>query len=79
MLPYGPAWKKQRRLANLALSIAAVKKYHELQSQITAMFLQSLIEKPKKYADELRLATGRIVMNVTYGLSAKTPDSLVSI
>ncbi|EEB98534.1 hypothetical protein MPER_01936, partial [Moniliophthora perniciosa FA553] len=23
MLPYGPAWKKQRRLANLALSIAA--------------------------------------------------------
>ncbi|KAI3613153.1 cytochrome p450 [Moniliophthora roreri] len=55
MLPYGSAWKKQWRLANLVLSIAAVKKYHVLQSQIMAMFLQSLIEKLKKYANELHL------------------------
>ncbi|KAK7060428.1 hypothetical protein VNI00_001193 [Paramarasmius palmivorus] len=76
MLPYGPAWRKQRRLVNIGLSITAVKKYHLLQSQITAMFLQSLVERPRKYADELRLAAGRIVISVTYGLSAKTPDDL---
>ncbi|ESK80777.1 cytochrome p450 [Moniliophthora roreri MCA 2997] len=78
MLPYGSAWKKQWRLANLVLSIAAVKKYHVLQSQIMAMFLQSLIEKLKKYANELHLATGHIVINVTYELLAKTPNDLIN-
>ncbi|KAJ7580828.1 cytochrome P450 [Mycena floridula] len=76
MQKYGAGWKKQRRLANQALSIAAVKKYHTLQSEITAMYLESLVKDPKDYAGQLRLATGRIVMNITYGLSAKTPDSL---
>ncbi|KAF8178132.1 cytochrome P450 [Mycena galopus ATCC 62051] len=76
MQRYGPGWKKQRRLANQALSVAAVKKYHHLQSEITAMYLDSLVDNPSDFAAQLRLATGRVVMNVTYGLSARTPDSL---
>ncbi|KAF8178137.1 cytochrome P450 [Mycena galopus ATCC 62051] len=76
MQRYGPGWKKQRRLVNQGLSIAAVKKYHNLQSEITAIYLNSLVDNPSDFAAQLRLATGRIVMNVTYGLSAKTPDSL---
>jgi cytochrome P450 len=55
MLKYGPMWKKHRRLANTALSIAAVKKYHNLQQEITAMYLNSLIDAPKQFAPQLRL------------------------
>ncbi|KIY43463.1 cytochrome P450, partial [Fistulina hepatica ATCC 64428] len=72
MLPYGTAWKRQRRLANQALSHTSVKKYYKQQSEIVTLFLRDLLSSPESYVEHLRL----IVMNVTYGFSAKTPDSL---
>ncbi|KAH7907412.1 cytochrome P450, partial [Hygrophoropsis aurantiaca] len=76
MLQYGAAWRAQRKLAHIALSPEAVKKYHTVQENIAAMYVNSLIEKPEDFASQLRLTGGRVVMSVTYGLPVQTPDDL---
>lgn len=55
MLPYGKELKEQRKLVHLALSQTAVAKYHVVQEDATAMYLQSIIDAPKTFMNETRL------------------------
>ncbi|KAJ8086070.1 hypothetical protein PM082_004889 [Marasmius tenuissimus] len=74
LLPYDTALKKQRKLCHAALSIEAVRKYHDIQQDASVLFLYSILEKPSQFMDQLRLTAGRIIMSVTYGISLNTPD-----
>ncbi|KIK81856.1 hypothetical protein PAXRUDRAFT_832576 [Paxillus rubicundulus Ve08.2h10] len=70
-----PSWKKQRKVAHLALSPEVVRTY-DLVGDNVAKYVDSLLENPDDFASQLRLATGRIIMSVTYGLPVDTPDDL---
>jgi len=74
MLQYGPTWREHRKLARMALSPDAVKKYHKVQEDIVAMYVDSLLEQPAEFASQLRLTAGRVIMSVSYGLPVQTPD-----
>ncbi|KAI6045314.1 cytochrome P450 [Pisolithus marmoratus] len=76
LLQYGdPSWRKQRKIAHLALSPEAVRTY-DLVGDNVAKYVDSLLDKPDEFAPQLRLATGRIILSVTYGLPVDTPDDL---
>lgn len=70
-----PSWKKQRKVAHLALSPEAVRTY-DLVADNVVKYVDSLLDKPDDFAPQLRLATGRIIMSVIYGLPVDTPDDL---
>ncbi|KAG1775164.1 cytochrome P450 [Suillus placidus] len=70
------AWKHQRKLAHLALNAGAIKGYSDLQAEAVVLFLDSLIENPSDFISQLRLATGRIVLSMTYGVPVKSPESM---
>ncbi|TFK68106.1 cytochrome P450 [Pluteus cervinus] len=76
LLQYGPTWKQHRKLTHIALSPEAVKKYYGVQEDIASMYLNGLLDEPQKFIPLLRLAAGRIVMSVTYGLPVDTPEDL---
>ncbi|KAJ7083067.1 cytochrome P450 [Mycena belliarum] len=68
------AWHQQRRIANAAFSAEAVKKYYGIQEDIAVLLTLALIEEPDRFIDHVRLATGRIVMSVTYGISPQVAE-----
>jgi len=76
MLQYGPTWRQHRKLTHLTLNQEAVKEYHDVQEDIIALFLNSLVERPQDFISHLRLTAGRIIMSVTYGLPVETSDDL---
>ncbi|KAG1854622.1 cytochrome P450 [Suillus subluteus] len=73
---YCAAWKHQRKLAHLALNAGAIQGYENLQAEAVMLFLDSLIENPSDFMSQLRLAAGRIVLSMTYGVPVKSPESM---
>ncbi|KAE9384604.1 cytochrome P450 [Gymnopus androsaceus JB14] len=71
LMPYGEEWRDSRKLINMALSQSAIKKYHAVQEDIAALLNKDLLEKPNDFISHLRLAAGRVVLSVTYGLFAE--------
>ncbi|KAG1735532.1 cytochrome P450, partial [Suillus lakei] len=69
MMQYRMTWREHRTLSRRALSPDAVKKYHRIQEDIVATYVDSLLEHPAETA-------GRIIMSVSYGLPVQTPDDL---
>ncbi|KAK7044190.1 hypothetical protein VNI00_007910 [Paramarasmius palmivorus] len=68
-MPHGPQWREHRRLAHTALNPTAVKQYHNTQQRIATLLCKGLLDRPEDFHSLARLAAGRIVMSVTYGLS----------
>ncbi|KAF7293084.1 Cytochrome P450 [Mycena indigotica] len=69
-----PMWRYQRKLAHLAFSTDSVKTYCAAQEDIAALMAQSIASHPEDFIDHVRLATGRIVMSVTYGISPQLAE-----
>ncbi|KAJ7577364.1 cytochrome P450 [Mycena floridula] len=67
-------WQHHRRLAHMALSPESVRKYHGTQEDITALMILAMLNNPKRFIDHVRLAAGRIVMSVTYGISPQVAE-----
>ncbi|OAX34008.1 cytochrome P450 [Rhizopogon vinicolor AM-OR11-026] len=76
LLGYCAGWKHQRKLAHLALNSDAIKGYAALQEEAVGLFLDSLVDNPNDFASQLRLASGRIVLSMTYGVPIKSPESI---
>ncbi|OBZ74404.1 O-methylsterigmatocystin oxidoreductase [Grifola frondosa] len=75
LLPYGKEWREHRKLAYIALSPSAVKKYHSVQSDISALMNRDFLERPDDFFSHVRLTSGRILLTVTYGLSVDAADN----
>ncbi|KAI0314890.1 cytochrome P450 [Amylostereum chailletii] len=75
IMPYGPEWRHTRKLAHQALGPSAVMKYHGLQEDMAALLANEILDNPEEFFDYVRMAAGRIVLAVTYGISVKTADS----
>ncbi|KAI0928027.1 hypothetical protein AcW2_004170 [Taiwanofungus camphoratus] len=74
LLPYGDEWRAQRKLAHVVLNPAAVKTYHVVQEDVAALLSKQLLDTPAEFFHHVRLAAGRIVLSVTYGLSVDAAD-----
>ncbi|KAG5337501.1 hypothetical protein C0989_009484 [Termitomyces sp. Mn162] len=66
-------------MAHAALSLSATKKYHTTQEDLSALLNLALLNDPADFFSHVRLAAGRIVLAVTYGLSAEIADRKVSM
>ncbi|KDQ29819.1 hypothetical protein PLEOSDRAFT_1039344 [Pleurotus ostreatus PC15] len=74
LLPCDDVWKLHRKLARTALSPDAIKKYHIVQEDIAALLNKSLCDDPDDFRQNFRLAAGRIILSVTYGIHAQSYD-----
>ncbi|KAF7432586.1 hypothetical protein PC9H_004528 [Pleurotus ostreatus] len=74
LLPCDDVWKLHRKLARTALSPDAIKKYHIVQEDIAALLNKSLCDDPDDFRQTFRLAAGRIILSVTYGIHAQSYD-----
>ncbi|KAF8958419.1 cytochrome P450 [Flammula alnicola] len=73
--PYGEEWREQRKIAHVALSHGAVKKYCKLQEHLALSLCDDIIEKPLDFASSVRLTAGRIIVAVTYGINVESAQS----
>ncbi|KAF9561003.1 cytochrome P450 [Agrocybe pediades] len=75
MLPYGPEFRKQRKLCHHGLSPAAVKAYRTIQEAGVRSYVRSVLSHPESFISELRLSAGRIILSVTYGFPVDMEDN----
>ncbi|KAK7037675.1 hypothetical protein VNI00_010900 [Paramarasmius palmivorus] len=74
---YDSEWREHRKLAHISLSPTAIKRYHSKQENIAAAFCQDLLHDPGNFYEHAKLAAGRVVMSVTYGLSIEAGSQYV--
>ncbi|KAJ3807552.1 cytochrome P450 [Lentinula aff. lateritia] len=68
LLQHNDTWRLQRKLAKTALNNDAVKEYEDTQTEVAALMCLSLLTDPKHFREHIRLAAGRIIISITYGL-----------
>ncbi|KAG1786384.1 cytochrome P450 [Suillus plorans] len=73
--PYGPDWRRGRKLVHGNVNQEAVQKYHSLQENVAARFLRDLVEYPSEVMKHLHMATAQIIASITYGFSIDTPSN----
>ncbi|KDQ24423.1 hypothetical protein PLEOSDRAFT_1107353 [Pleurotus ostreatus PC15] len=72
--PYDDDWKIRRRLARVALSPGAIKQYQPLQEDIAALLNMALLDTPESFRNHIRLAAGRLILTITYGIPISSLD-----
>ena len=55
IMPYGAAWRQQRRAFHQHLNNSALPKYHPIMNEETKNFLQKLKSNPDQIFDALQL------------------------
>ncbi|KAF9266555.1 cytochrome P450 [Marasmius fiardii PR-910] len=78
-MPYGSEWREHRRMAHMALNQTAVKKYQGIQEDIASLMCRDILEKPQEFHSLVRLAAGRIVISVTYGISVPVGSEYIDL
>ncbi|KAJ3927488.1 MAG: cytochrome P450 [Lentinula lateritia] len=68
LLQHNDTWRLQRKLAKTALNNDAVKEYEDTQAEVAALMCLSLLTDPTHFREHIRLAAGRIIISITYGL-----------
>ncbi|CAK5274366.1 unnamed protein product [Mycena citricolor] len=78
--PYGEQSKRQRRLMNRALGMAAIPAYHPLIETETHSFIRNLVASPFKYMEHSRRYAGSLTLSVVYGYEvAGTDDKFLTL
>nr|BAL05172.1 cytochrome P450 [Phanerodontia chrysosporium] len=71
LIPYGAEWRACRKLEHVALNQSAVKQYRPVIEHHAAQLALDILQEPDKFLTHTRLCTTRIILAVTYGLSAR--------
>ncbi|KIP07601.1 hypothetical protein PHLGIDRAFT_70797 [Phlebiopsis gigantea 11061_1 CR5-6] len=74
LMEYGAEWRASRKLEHIALGPAAMRQYEPMQEKFAATLAKDILESPDHFYDLTRLCTARIVLALTYGLSASILD-----
>ncbi|KAK7685292.1 hypothetical protein QCA50_011655 [Cerrena zonata] len=72
---YTDRYRSIRKLTQQVLSPDASRKYQSLQIDIIKRFLDRVLVDPDDFREQCRLALGRMILMVTYGVDIKTADS----
>ncbi|KAJ7253192.1 cytochrome P450, partial [Mycena rebaudengoi] len=67
-------WRQERKLASNILSPLAIKQYIPTQERLATVLLSELEKHPTEFADLLNLATARLILEITYGISIDNMD-----
>ncbi|KAL5529811.1 hypothetical protein ACEPAG_5798 [Sanghuangporus baumii] len=79
LLPCGEEWRSHRKLAHIALSPSSVKAYHQTQENLAIILCNDLLRTPNEFFSLVRLAAGRIIVSITYGLPVgSTEDKYIT-
>ncbi|KAA1478266.1 cytochrome P450 [Dentipellis sp. KUC8613] len=70
-----PKFRLHRKLMHSALNADAVKKYQVIQEDVAALLCRSMLDDPDSFIKNVRLAAGRVIMTMTYGLKVEIADS----
>ncbi|EMD36016.1 hypothetical protein CERSUDRAFT_52754 [Gelatoporia subvermispora B] len=65
---YGEIWRAERKLAHIVLSPSAVKAYDCVLEEMAVRYAFDLVKSPEDFYAKLHLATGRVLLAVTYGI-----------
>ncbi|EIM88949.1 cytochrome P450 [Stereum hirsutum FP-91666 SS1] len=77
LMSYGEQWRLHRRLSKPALNVVAVKKYWPLEQRCATLMCKSLLDSPDDFFEHVRMASGRIILSITYGIPLSEVDSYV--
>ncbi|CEL52702.1 O-methylsterigmatocystin oxidoreductase OS=Aspergillus parasiticus GN=ordA PE=3 SV=1 [Rhizoctonia solani AG-1 IB] len=78
LLPYGPQWKKQRRIMHEILKPSAASNSYALFEKETHGLLRRLLTGPESFEKELRRTVAAEILSSVYGYTVKdTDDALV--
>ncbi|KDQ08522.1 hypothetical protein BOTBODRAFT_563706 [Botryobasidium botryosum FD-172 SS1] len=72
--PYGDTLRRHRKLLHSALSKSAVTQFQPVQEEQAKWYLNTLTHDTKNYLENLRLLTGRAIVQATYGIEVKSVD-----
>lgn len=67
-MPYGPAWRTQRKIYQSILNINAVTSLQRLQAAEAVLTLQQLAKNPEAYYDHLRRYSTAVILSSVFGL-----------
>ncbi|VDC07343.1 unnamed protein product [Peniophora sp. CBMAI 1063] len=71
---YDEEWREMRRISHNALGTQPVKQYHRMQEDMAALFARDVLDEPSNFRVILRMYSSRIILSLTYGLSAQEAD-----
>ncbi|EIW59412.1 CyP450 monooxygenase [Trametes versicolor FP-101664 SS1] len=77
-MPYGQPWRRHRRLFWQHFHPGVVSKYHAVQREASAKFLENLLASPEQLEDHIRYAFASSVLKAVYGIEvAERGDKIV--
>ncbi|OGM45138.1 hypothetical protein ABOM_006660 [Aspergillus bombycis] len=73
-MPYGNAWRDQRKIYQTLLSVSAVGSFRPMQEAEATLTLHHLMETPGKYYDHLRRTATAVILSSVFGIQALSFD-----
>lgn len=68
-MPYGKQWRALRRLfSSKYASPAALQIFYDSHRATMGRLLQNLLRDPEGFSEHLRLRSGQLIIDVTYGI-----------
>ncbi|CAH0035241.1 unnamed protein product [Clonostachys rhizophaga] len=68
LMPYGQAWRNQRKVYQSILNITAVVSLQPLQAAEAVLTMSQLIESPEKYYDHIRRYSTAVILSSVFGI-----------
>ncbi|KAI0753482.1 cytochrome P450 [Daedaleopsis nitida] len=80
-MPYGKEWRSLRRLFSTKYSTSSsMHMFYGSHRTAVSDYLKNILQAPTDIFDHNRLRAGQLIMDVTYGISVKSPcDRLIQI
>ncbi|OSX62590.1 hypothetical protein POSPLADRAFT_1142232 [Postia placenta MAD-698-R-SB12] len=72
--PYGDEFRQQRRFISQDLSVAAVRRYYDIQEAAARRLVLGVINDPGSLESQIKVNIASIIMLVTYGYTVKGTD-----
>ncbi|KAA1470233.1 cytochrome P450 [Dentipellis sp. KUC8613] len=73
-LPYGPLFRKHRRMSQAHLNSNAVRRYANLHNELASRMLSSLAADPTKFMDHVFMYAASTVFRIAYDLDIEAPE-----
>ncbi|THH14926.1 hypothetical protein EW146_g5474 [Bondarzewia mesenterica] len=70
-VPYGQRWRDMRKAFHQYFHPTATLQYHPIEERATVELLKRLLDTPEDFIEHLRHMTGRIILEITYGIKVQ--------
>ncbi|KLO17677.1 cytochrome P450 [Schizopora paradoxa] len=67
-IPYGEAWRRQRKIFISEFGVRKVDGYVGIQERLTKQVLRRLLQNPDDFLNHLQLHSGNLIMQVIYNI-----------